>query len=103
MCAFLLKNADSTTLLTHGIEVIRTMPETLCKKCGSDLQPAEEQCALCNQSFRMECGNCDFVSDIQFHADCANAELFVGKSFAEISQNYRYGNLGIVEREHVHD
>ena len=57
---------------------IRTMPETICKKCGFDLCPGEELCALCNQSFRMQCPSCDFISDIQFHVDCANAELLVG-------------------------
>ncbi|MEP0824857.1 MAG: hypothetical protein HRF40_05170 [Nitrososphaera sp.] len=53
------------------------MPETICKKCGSDLQPGKEMCGLCSQSYRMQCLGCGFVSDIQYHADCATAELFL--------------------------
>lgn len=53
------------------------MPETICKKCGSDLRQGQELCGLCGQSYRMQCTNCEFVSDIRFHADCANAELFL--------------------------
>ncbi len=53
------------------------MPETMCKKCGLDLEPGSEHCSLCDQSLRMQCTDCDFVSDILFHTDCANAELLV--------------------------
>ena len=54
-----------------------TMPETVCKKCGSDLREGDQICSLCNQILRMHCSNCDFISDTKFHVDCANAELFL--------------------------
>jgi hypothetical protein len=53
------------------------MPETMCKKCGSDLEQGSEHCTLCDQNLRMRCPDCDFISDILFHTDCANAELLV--------------------------
>ena len=65
-----------TTFKANGV-ALYFVPETMCKKCGSDLQQAEQLCSLCEQSVRMQCTSCDFVSDIRFHADCSNAEHFL--------------------------
>ncbi len=51
------------------------MPETICKKCGSDLVE-NTVCNFCQEVVDLACHNCDYISEEKVHADCIKAEFF---------------------------
>ncbi|HEY8139859.1 MAG TPA: zinc ribbon domain-containing protein [Nitrososphaera sp.] len=53
------------------------MPETICRRCGSDLTEGTTHCSLCDQMLTLACPSCGYVSDSKVHADCRTAEAFV--------------------------
>jgi predicted amidophosphoribosyltransferase len=49
------------------------MPETICRRCGSDLQVGNMKCSLCELELTMVCPDCGYTSDSKVHVDCQTA------------------------------
>jgi hypothetical protein len=52
------------------------MAQTLCIKCGSDLE-VSSYCHLCREPLIFACTSCDYITEEKVHTDCRNAEVLV--------------------------
>lgn len=53
------------------------MPETICRKCGSDLQLGDSTCPLCELEETLVCPECGYTTDKKIHTDCLTAMSLV--------------------------
>ena len=53
------------------------MPDTVCRKCGSDLEIGGAKCPLCELELTMVCPDCGHMPDDKVHADCLTAMSLV--------------------------
>ena len=52
------------------------MTETVCRRCGSDLDVISV-CKFCSQPLKFGCQSCGNIADEKVHVDCRNAEFLV--------------------------
>ena len=57
--------------------VANIMPETICRKCGSDLQLGDSTCPLCELEETLVCPECGYTTDKKIHTDCLTAMSLV--------------------------
>ena len=57
------------------------MAQTLCIKCGSELN-VSSYCQLCREPLIFACTSCEYITEEKVHTDCRNAEI-LAKTAAE--------------------
>jgi hypothetical protein len=54
------------------------MPDTLCRKCGTELEITHDDvCPLCELEISVVCPSCGHIPDSKVHADCRTAVALV--------------------------
>lgn len=63
---------------------VETMPDTLCRQCGGELDVAKK-CFHCNHPIQMICTQCTEPTEIRFHSQCMYQEGILSHTVAALA------------------